>query len=121
MPIYEVVDEQTGVELELEGESPPTEEDVAQIYKEHYAAQPQPSTFDELALGFDQQNSDVNNFGVMMEAFSPTYWGKRKLKDGSLKLETPEETYGKAYMEASYQERREMLLARKKEQVRECL
>ena len=120
MPIYEVVDEQTGVELELEGESPPTEEDVAQIYKEHYAAQPQPSTFDELALGFNQQNSDVNNFGAMMEAFSPTYWGKRKLKDGSLKLETPEETYGKAYMEASYQERREMLLARKKEQLREA-
>jgi len=89
-----------------------TEEEALEKVKQQYSSQQEeveePSTLRQIEFGFDESSSDVENLGMIMESYMPL--GRIALGgEGFIDYVSPEEAYGTEFMDASYDERREML------------
>jgi len=100
-----------------------TEEEALEKVKQQYSSQQEeveePSTLRQIEFGFkeDEGSSDMNDFGLILRAFRP--YGEMGVdEDGSKKWMSPEELYGTEFMEASFDERREMLNKLRKDELK---
>lgn len=69
MPIYEVTDPQSGKTLELEGDSPPTEQELVEIFSSYQSDSNVPSFFDQKNVDITQ-NQDLSVAQNLMLSFA---------------------------------------------------
>jgi len=140
MPIYKITDSETNQTLRIEGDAPPTEADIENIFANYKAPvkessvelEEQPSEpveevqelkpiswFDEFEFAFDSSHSDVNNWGLALEAkLALGDWGEDE--EGDITYKNGYELYGEEFMDnMDYDQRRDFLLNRRAEGVKE--
>lgn len=105
--------------LALEQEEQPQE--VEQPKPEVIEEQPKKdlSWFDEFEFAYDSSHSDVANWGLALEAYSPM--GRITIggEDGLVSYQSPVELYGDEFMDMDYDQRRDFLLNRRDQMVAE--
>jgi hypothetical protein len=106
--------------LALEAQEQPQE--VEQPKPEVIEEQPKKdlSWFDEFEFAYDSSHTDVSNWGLALEAYSPMGEITIGGEDGLISYQSPRELYGDAFVDKmSYDERRDFLLQRREQSVLE--
>jgi hypothetical protein len=114
----EAASELRAMYLAAEESSVTTEEQPAEPVEETPELKPI-SWFDEFEFAFDSSHSDVNNWGLALEAkLALGDWGEDE--NGDLTLKNGYELYGEEFMdEMDYDQRRDFLLNRRAEGIKE--
>ena len=73
---------------------------------------------DEFEFAYDSSHTDVSNWGLALEAFTPMGEITIGGEDGLISYQSPRELYGDAFVDKmSYDERRDFLLQRREQSV----
>jgi len=77
------------------------------------------SWFDEFEFAYDSSHTDVANWGLALEAYSPMGQITIGGEDGLVSYQSPLELYGDEFMDMDYDQRRDFLLNRRDQMVAE--
>lgn len=114
MPKYKLTNEE-GRSLTIRADRPPTEEEIAQIFSQ--TAQSDVSWWDEAAYEFDKTNADWQNWWIALQA--KTGMGEFARDEDGISMKSGVALYGNDWLTASYEERKEMIQERSKEDLLE--